>query len=183
MFLKAMFNSINHKTPYLLVESKKMLIRTLFVSFTCSLMFGCASSNNSGSLYSPEIINAHWLARNLKKEGVVGTDSGLQYKVLKQSAGCKPDPDYKVTLHYKMLSAKSKQLIDSSYQRGKPSKLQLSKVIKGWREGVPMMKIGETWELYIPADLAYGSRGSPGSVEPNSVLISQITLVNGRCQN
>ncbi|PKI14911.1 FKBP-type peptidyl-prolyl cis-trans isomerase [Colwellia sp. 12G3] len=160
-----------------------MLIRTLFVSFACSLMVGCASSNNSGSMYSPEEINAYWLSRNLKREGVVATDSGLQYKILAQSSGCKPDPDYKVTVHYKMLSAKSKKTIDSSYQRGNPDKFLLSKMVKGWREGVPMMKVGETWELYIPPHLAYGSRGSPGSVAPNSILISEITLVDARCQD
>ena len=183
MVLKAMFNSINHKTPYLIVESKKMLLRTLFVSFSCLLMFGCASSNNSGSVYSPEKINAHWLTINLKREGVVATDSGLQYKILEKSTGCKPDPKYKVTVHYKMLSAKSKKIIDSSYQRGNPNNFLLSKMIKGWREGVPMMKVGETWEFYIPPNLAYGSRGTPGSVGPSGVLISEITLVDARCQD
>ncbi len=160
-----------------------MIIRTLFVSLACSLMFGCASSNNSGSLYSAEEINAHWLKMNLKRKGVVATDSGLQYKILEKSTGCKPDPDYKVTVHYKMLSARSKRIIDSSYQRGNPNKFQLSKMVKGWREGVPMMKVGETWELYIPPHLAYGSKGSPGSVAPNSVLISHITLIDARCQD
>lgn len=160
-----------------------MLIRTLLVSFTCTLMFGCASSNNSGSVYSLEELNAYWLKTNLKREGVVATDSGLQYKIVKQSTGCKPDTGYKVTVHYKMLSARSKKVIDSSYQRGKPDKFLLSKMVKGWREGVPMMKVGESWELYIPPHLAYGSRGSPGSVPPNSVLISQITLVDAHCQD
>jgi FKBP-type peptidyl-prolyl cis-trans isomerase FkpA/FKBP-type peptidyl-prolyl cis-trans isomerase FklB len=138
-------------------------------------------------LYSPEEANAikakHWLILNLKREGVVATDSGLQYKILEQSDGCKPDTDYKVTVHYKMLSVKSKRIIDSSYQRGNPDKFTLSKMVKGWREGVPMMKVGETWELYIPSDLAYGSRGLPGNVAPNSALISQITLVDARCQS
>ena len=164
-----------------------MLIRTLLVSFTCSLMFGCASSNNSGGLYNPAEANAikgkHWLTMNLKREGVFATDSGLQYKILEQSDGCKPDADYKVTVHYKMLSVKSKKIIDSSYQRGNPDKFQLSKMVKGWREGVPMMKVGETWELYLPSDLAYGSRGLPGSVAPNSVLVSQIKLIDARCQD
>jgi len=144
-------------------------------------MFACSSSNNSGSLYTPEEINANWLAMNLKREGVVGTDSGLQYKILEKSTGCKPDYDYKVTVHYKMLAARSKKIIDSSYKRGGPDKFQLSKMVKGWREGVPMMKVGETWELYIPPHLAYGRRGSPGSVPPNSVLISEITLVDAHC--
>lgn len=160
-----------------------MLIRTLLVSFTCTLLFACASSSNSGSVYSPEEINAHWFKMNLKREGVVATDSGLQYKVLEQHAGCKPDRNYKVTVHYKMLSARTKKIIDSSYQRGKPDKFLLSKMVKGWREGVPMMNVGETWELYIPPHLAYGSKGSPGSVAPNSVLISQIKLVDAHCQD
>lgn len=150
-------------------------------------MLGCASSNNSNGLYNQEEANAikakHWLMMNLKKKGVVATDSGLQYKILEKSAGCKPDPDYKVTVHYKMLSAKSKKIIDSSYQRGNPDEFQLSKMVKGWREGVPMMKVGETWELYLPPHLAYGRKGSPGSVEPNSVLISQITLVDAHCKD
>ncbi len=158
---------------------------TVFASFMCIFMLGCASSKNSNNLYSQEEANAikgkHWLTMNLKREGVIATDSGLQYKILEQSAGCEPDPDYKVTVHYQMLSVESKQIIDSSYQRGNPDKFKLSNMVKGWREGVPMMKVGESWEFYIPSDLAYGSRGLPGSVAPNSVLVSQITLVNARC--
>ena len=164
-----------------------MLIRTLLVSFACTLMFGCASSSKSGSVYNQAEANVikgkHWLTMNLNRKGVVATDSGLQYKILEQSDGCKPDPDYRVTVHYKMLSASSKQIIDSSYKRGKPSKFQLSKMIKGWSEGVPMMRVGETWEFYIPPHLGYGSKGSPGLVAPNSVLISEIRLVDARCQD
>jgi len=160
-----------------------MFIRTGLVSFVCILMLGCASSNNSGSLYSAEEMNAHWLKMNLKRAGVVATDSGLQYKVIKQSTGCKPDPDYQVNVHYTMLLARSKRVVDSSYQRGQPKKFKLSKTVDGWREGVPMMRVGETWELYIPPELAYGSKGSPGSIPPDSVLISQITLIDARCQN
>ncbi len=164
-----------------------MLIRTLSVSLVCSLLFSCASSNNSDSLYTGAEINGikakNWLAINLKRDGVVTTDSGLQYKILEQGTGCKPDSDYKVTVHYKMLSVESKKIIDSSYQRGKPNKFRLTKMIKGWREGVPLMNVGATWELYLPPHLAYGSKGLPGSVAPNSVLVSQITLVDAYCQD
>ena len=77
-----------------------MLKRILIVSLTCILMFGCASPNKSGSLYSAAEINGikakNWLATNLKRDGVVVTDSGLQYKILEQGTGCNPDPDYKV---------------------------------------------------------------------------------------
>jgi len=146
-------------------------------------MLGCASTNNTGHVYSAERINANWLKNNLKREGVTETDSGLQYKVLKQSDGCKPDPDYEFTVHYRMVSPKSKQIIDSSYQRGRPIDFQLSKMIKGWREGVPKMKVGETWEFYIPAYLAYGSKGRPGTVAPDSLLISEVKLVDAHCQD
>ena len=159
-----------------------MLIRTLFVSLSCSLMFACASSNNSDGGYSMEKLNAHWFKMNLKREGVVETSSGLQYKILEKSSGCKPDTHFNITVHYKMLSANRKQLIDSSYQRGHPSDFKLSNMIKGWREGVPMMNVGESWELYIPSQLAYGSQGSP-AVAPNSLLISQIKLINARCES
>jgi len=160
-----------------------MLKRTLFVSLACTMMVGCANSNSPARGYSQERINAHWLSVNLKREGVIETNSGLQYKILEQNEGCKPDPDYKVTVHYKMLSPKSKQIVDSSYRRGRPNEFKLSKMIKGWREGVPMMNVGETWEFYIPANLAYGSKGSPGSIAPNSLLISQVTLIDARCQD
>ncbi len=167
------------------IREYKMLLRGLLCCTMCFVIVGCANSNKPKSLYSSEEAYAikakHWLKMNLKREGVQVTDSGLQYKVLESSLGCKPDKDYKVKVHYKMLSVSSKQIIDSSYQRGYPENFKLSKMIKGWREGVPMMKVGETWEFYIPADLAYGSKGIPGSVAPNSVLVSQISLLDAHC--
>jgi FKBP-type peptidyl-prolyl cis-trans isomerase FkpA/FKBP-type peptidyl-prolyl cis-trans isomerase FklB len=177
-----MFNHFNHKTPSVLVENHNMLKRTFTLSFVCSLMFGCASSNNTGHGYSAEKINANWLRINLKRDGVVATDSGLQYKIIKKTDGCTPDQDSEFTVHYKMLSPKSKKLIDSSYLRGHPIDFPLSKMIKGWREGVPMMKVGETWEFYIPAYLAYGSKGRPGVIAPDTLLVSEVTLIDARCQ-
>lgn len=171
--------------PSIFSLREKMLKHAFLSFFSCALLLGCASSNNSNSLYNAEEAYAikakHWLKMNLKREGVKETESGLQYKILEQSDGCKPDPDYKVTVHYKMLSVTSKKIIDSSYQRGYPEKFKLAKMVKGWREGVPMMKVGESWELYLPSHLAYGSKGLPGSVAPNSVLVSQITLIDAHC--
>jgi FKBP-type peptidyl-prolyl cis-trans isomerase FkpA/FKBP-type peptidyl-prolyl cis-trans isomerase FklB len=162
-----------------------MLLRGLLCCIFCSVIVGCANSNKPTSLYSTEEAYAikakHWLKMNLKREGVQVTDTGLQYKILASSSGCKPDADYKVKVHYKMLSVNSKKIIDSSYQRGYPENFKLSKMVKGWREGVPMMQVGETWEFYIPSNLAYGKKGIPGSVAPNSVLVSQITLLDAHC--
>lgn len=157
------------------------------LAISCLLLFltACAS-NKSTYTYTPAEINSikakNWLAMNLKREGVQQLESGLQYKILQASAGCQPDPDYKVTVHYNMISLASKKVIDSSYSRGNPDKFKLAKMIKGWREGVPMMKIGETWEFYIPAELAYGKKGLRGSVAPNSLLVSKVNLIAARCQ-
>jgi FKBP-type peptidyl-prolyl cis-trans isomerase FkpA/FKBP-type peptidyl-prolyl cis-trans isomerase FklB len=161
--------------------------RAVLTSAICALIFGCSSQGQGTYSYSPAEANLirakSWLAVNLKHEGVKQTESGLQYKVLKASNGCHPDPSYKVTVHYEMLSQKSQQIIDSSFQRGQSEKFALSKMIKGWREGVPMMKIGETWKLYIPPHLAYGKKGLTNSVAPNSILISEIKLISARCQS
>jgi len=156
------------------------------VGLTCLLMFLTACASNGTYTYTEAEVNSikarNWLAINLKREGVQQTESGLQYRILKTSSGCQPDPDYKVTVHYNMISLVSKKVIDSSFKRGTPNKFKLSKMIKGWREGVPMMKIGETWEFYIPADLAYGEKGLIGNVAPNSLLVSEVNLVAARCQ-
>mgnify|MGYP003861039009 CR=1 FL=1 len=133
--MKHLYNVIttseNHKSPNLPCRENNMLMRTLSVSLVCSLLFSCASSNNTGSLYTAAEINGikakNWLIKNSKREGVTTTESGLQYKIVEQSTGCKPDPDYKVTVHYKMLSVKSRKIIDSSYERGNPDKFKLSK--------------------------------------------------------
>jgi len=150
------------------------------------LLTSCASTSKGTYSYTQAEVNSikakNWLAINLKREGVQQTKSGLQYKILKASSGCFPDPDYKMTAHYNMISLTSKKVVDSSFKRGKPFKFNLSKMIKGWREGIPMMKIGETWEFYIPADLAYGSKGLRGNVAPNSLLVSEINLIAAHCQ-
>lgn len=161
------------------------MIRSFLVCCTCFILSACSSSSNSGGLNSQKENNAieeqRLLNINRKHEGVIVTDSGLQYSILEKSNGCKPDPDYKVAVHYKMLSVNSKKIIDSSYQRRKPSKFYLSKTIKGWREGVSMMNVGETWLFYIPSNLAYGTRGLSGTVAPNSLLISEVSLIDARC--
>ena len=162
-----------------------MNIRVIIISSLCSLILACASQGVYS--YNPAEVNLikakNWLAVNLKREGVVQTESGLQYKILKSSTGCKPNDSYKVTVHYKMVSVKSKQVIDSSYQRGRPSKFKLSKMIAGWKEAVPMMKVGEIWEVYIPPNLAYGKKGLGTMVAPNSILMSEIHLIAAnKCQ-
>lgn len=117
-----------------------------------------------------------FLAANKKKPGVVTLSNGLQYKIIKPGTGSKPTAKDKVTVDYegKLISGK---VFDSSYKRGKPAVFPVNGVIPGWTQALQMMKSGATWMVYIPAKLAYGERGVPGVIEPNSTLIFKVHLV------
>ena len=99
-----------------------------------------------------------FLEENKKKEGVKTTESGLQYKVLREGDGISPGPEDYVTVNYRGTFIDGKEF-DSSYKKGEPARVQVDGVIKGWTEALPMMKTGSKWELYVPPDLAYGRRG------------------------
>lgn len=116
-----------------------------------------------------------FLEANKTKEGVKVLPSGLQYKVIKEGTGETPTADDKVKTHYRGRLLDGTEF-DSSYKRNKPAEFAVKGVIKGWTEALQLMKTGAKWELYIPADLAYGERGRP-SIPPNSVLIFEIELL------
>ena len=118
-----------------------------------------------------------FLAENKKKEGVVTIPSGLQYKVLKEGTGEKPKAADKVKVNYKGTLIDGKEF-DSSAKLGKPAEFQVSKVIPGWSEALQMMKVGSKWEVFIPANLAYGDRGAGPVIGPKSTLIFDIELVS-----
>ncbi|MBN2523688.1 MAG: FKBP-type peptidyl-prolyl cis-trans isomerase [Bacteroidales bacterium] len=116
-----------------------------------------------------------FLAENKNKEGVVETESGLQYKVLIEGTGKSPKPEDRVKCHYKGTLLNGEEF-DSSYKLGQPAEFQLNRVISGWTEGLQLMKEGGKYELYIPSDLAYGPRGGQ-RIEPNMTLIFEIELL------
>ncbi|MCB1826987.1 MAG: FKBP-type peptidyl-prolyl cis-trans isomerase [Coxiellaceae bacterium] len=120
---------------------------------------------------------AAFLAANKKKSGVKITASGLQYKIIKKGHGKPPSLTDTVTVNYRGSLINGK-VFDSSYQRGKPVTFPVNGVIKGWQEALQMMKPGAVWMLYIPSDLAYGSRGAPGAIGPNEVLIFKVQLIS-----
>jgi FKBP-type peptidyl-prolyl cis-trans isomerase len=117
-----------------------------------------------------------FLLENAAKEGVITTDSGLQYKILREGDGDSPTLQSKVSTHYKGTLIDGQEF-DSSYSRGKPADFPVSGVIKGWTEALQLMKIGGKWELTIPSELAYGSAPRRGLIEPNSTLIFEIELL------
>ena len=116
-----------------------------------------------------------FLAENAKKEGVKQTDSGLQYKVLKEGTGKSPKATDVVEVNYegKLIDG---TVFDSSYESGEPIEFPLNQVIAGWTEGLQLMKEGGKYEFYIPSDIAYGEAGNAG-IEPNSTLIFTVELL------
>ncbi len=114
-----------------------------------------------------------FMEENAKKEGVVTTKSGLQYKILKEGTGKSPAATDQVTVNYRGTLVDGKEF-DSSYKRGKPATFRLNGVIKGWTEGLQLMKEGGKAELFIPSNLAYGSRGPLA----DQTLIFDVELVS-----
>ena len=116
-----------------------------------------------------------YLADNAMKEGVVTLPSGLQYKVLSEGNGKKPKATDKVKCHYEGFLVDG-TVFDSSIRRGEPAVFPLNQVIAGWTEGLQLIGEGGKIELYIPAELGYGSRAM-GEIGPNSTLIFDIELI------
>lgn len=118
----------------------------------------------------------NFLAENKKKPGVVTTKSGLQYKVLKSANGPSPKETDQVKTHYigKLIDGTE---FDNSVKRGEPAVFPLNGVIKGWTEALKLMKVGEKFELYIPAELAYGDQGAGGVIPPGATLIFEVELI------
>jgi FKBP-type peptidyl-prolyl cis-trans isomerase FklB len=117
-----------------------------------------------------------FLAENKTKDGVVTLPSGLQYKILKEGTGPKPTATDTVVCNYKGTLLDNTEF-DSSYKRGQPATFPVSGVIKGWTEALQLMPVGSKWELFIPADLAYGARGGPGGgIGPNATLVFEVEL-------
>ncbi len=117
-----------------------------------------------------------FLTDNAKKEGVKVLESGLQYKVIKEGTGNIPTASDKVQVHYEGTLIDGTKF-DSSYDRGQPTEFGVTQVIKGWTEALQLMKEGSVWMLYIPYDLAYGSRQAGEVIKPFSTLIFKVELI------
>lgn len=119
-----------------------------------------------------------FLEANKAKEGVKTLPDGLEYKVLQQGNGPKPTANDTVTVNYRGTLINGKEF-DSSYKRGQPATFPVSGVIKGWTEALQLMPVGSKWQLFIPADLAYGDSPRPGGdIAPGDTLIFDVELLS-----
>jgi FKBP-type peptidyl-prolyl cis-trans isomerase FklB len=122
------------------------------------------------------IAGQEFLAKNKKLPGVITLSDGLQYKVIKAGTGPKPSATDTVVVNYagKLIDGTE---FDSSYKRQEPTSFPVNAVIAGWTEALQLMKVGSKWELYIPANLAYGVVGMPPVIGPQQVLIFTVELL------
>jgi FKBP-type peptidyl-prolyl cis-trans isomerase FklB len=117
-----------------------------------------------------------FLAENKTKEGVVTTESGLQYKVITEGKGEKPTASSQVKVNYRGTLIDGTEF-DSSYSRNEPATFRVTQVIKGWSEALQLMPAGSKWMLYIPQELAYGANGAGDVINPFSTLIFEVELL------
>lgn len=117
-----------------------------------------------------------FLAENKTKEGIIETESGLQYKVITAGTGKSPQNGDRVTVHYtgKLTDG---TVFDSSVERGEPITFAINQVIPGWTEALQLMREGDKWILYIPYDLAYGERGAGPQIPPYATLVFEVELL------
>lgn len=118
-----------------------------------------------------------FLAENKNKKDISELPSGLQYRIIKPGSGDSPKLTDKVTVHYRGTLLDGTKF-DASYDRNKPATFVLSGVIKGWQEGLQLMKLGAIYQFYIPADLAYGDKAAGPIIQAGATLIFEIELIS-----
>ena len=120
--------------------------------------------------------NKRFLARNARRNSILQTQSGLQYEILKNTNGIKPSVTNKVKLNYRAFLLNGEEF-DSSYSRNRPSELVVNQLITGWAEGVQLMSEGAKYKFYLPSTLAYGATGLGDKIEPYSLIILEVELL------
>ena len=139
-------------------------------------LFEKLQANRKAKIDEEKKAGAAFLAENKKKEGVTELSNGIQYEILQEGNGEKPNVKDKIKAHYtgRLLNGKE---FDSSYRRNSPFTAPILNLIQGWQIVLPMMPVGSKWRLWIPSDLAYGDNGAGGSIPGGAVLDFDIELL------
>jgi FKBP-type peptidyl-prolyl cis-trans isomerase len=163
-FLQAIMDVLTESETRYTMDEAGMMLQQAFMAM-----------NEKRELESREVENA-FLAENSKKPGIHITDSGLQYEVITEGNGPKPEAFDTVTVHYEG-SLTDGTVFDSSYTAGEPIDISLMRVIPGWTEGLQLMAVGSKYRFFIPSDIGYGSQGG-GQIPPYSTLIFEVELLD-----
>ncbi|MEE9552050.1 MAG: FKBP-type peptidyl-prolyl cis-trans isomerase, partial [Gammaproteobacteria bacterium] len=166
-FTQAIKDALTNKSEIKLTKSEIKIILTQYQKKLTKEKTATANANKTRG--------EQFLVENKKQKGVVELPSGLQYKIIKEGNGNKPNKDSSVNVHYHGTFTNG-NVFDSSYDRGEPISLSLNQVIKGWQEALPLMAVGSKWKIYVPSELAYGEPGR-GSIGPNETLVFDIELL------
>ncbi len=173
VFMQAVRTVLASGKP-LLSDAEASTLRTAFaqrVQARMQLQASVAGSKNQAE-------GLAFLAKNKAVKGVYSTPSGLQYMVLRQGAGPRPKPGDHVRVNYRGTLLDG-TVFDSSYDRGQPADFGLDQVIAGWSEGVALMPVGGKYRFWIPGELAYGAKGTPGGpIGPNATLVFDVELMS-----
>jgi len=173
VFVAAFAGSLKNEKP--LIDNTEELIQA--ASQKASQAKEAQMADDMKIQYAAQIAEGDmFMDDNKTKDGVVTLPSGLQYKVITQGTGEKPTASDRVTVHYQGTLIDG-TVFDSSIERGEPATFGVSQVIKGWSEALQLMPVGSKWMLYIPYDLAYGSRDQ-GAIKPFSNLIFEVELLD-----
>jgi len=122
-----------------------------------------------------QVESTEFLNANANKNGIVTLPSGVQYRIIDEGEGARPDMESTVKVHYRG-SKMSGLEFDSSFARGVPEEFAVNSVLRGWQEVLPLMKTGATWQIFVPPEMAFGERGNP-PVGPNEALTFDLKLV------
>ncbi|PWD98743.1 FKBP-type peptidyl-prolyl cis-trans isomerase [Marinilabilia rubra] len=172
MFKKGFFNEVAYDKSYFTDMTADVYVRKIFQKNKekrdSQKKADAAENLKKGQAFLDE---------NALKDGVISTESGLQYKVIEEGDGPVPTPEDRVkcTYHGTLIDG---TVFDSSVERGDTASFRVKGVIKGWQEALTMMPVGAKWKLYIPSDLAYGQNGAGTDIGPNETIMFEVELID-----
>lgn len=168
---EAVRDSYNQQDPQVEVEEMRQLMVALQEKIRQERMQEFQQLAEENQVKAEE-----FLEENRDRNGIVVLPSGVQYRVIEEGEGDRPSTDDVVTVHYRGSKINGREF-DSSFRRGTPAVFQVNSVIEGWQEVLPLMREGDTWQVFLPPELAFGVRGDPPIIGPNEALKFDIQLV------
>lgn len=165
---KGIFDALNRNQPVLDINDLMQSVQQLQQQ---------AAEAQQAQFKAIEEAGKAFIAENAKKDGVIVTDSGLQYEIITEGNGAKPSETDRVRVHYTGTLSDG-TVFDSSVARGQPAEFPVNGVIRGWVEALQMMPIGSKWKLTIPHELAYGEHGAGASIPPFATLVFEVELLD-----